>query len=347
MQPNSILIVGNYGAGNLGDDAILGGIVTELRNNGFKGEIMVSHGGVESSREIYKGLKKVPFIPTGLRSRLKKGNRKAAEAAIQTADRVILGGGGLFVDTETWRAPFIWAAQAKAYRRLKKSYWIYGQSIGPLKSRFSRYLAKKTFKGAAGILLRDGDSKQILDSQGIASTQGADPAFSWLLEQKRKIPKKPVLLLSLRDWPGFGPKEWKPLIKEIQVFAKRRGLKPIAISMAPGSTQELQALKACGLELYAPRSALEAFEAFEKAQMAVTARLHAGIFALAAGTPCIALSYSKKVQASLEGSCRVLSGEEIGPESLRQALKDTVKNTPSNLESRLIFNQSFIKQVLQ
>lgn len=338
MRTNSILIVGNYGAGNLGDDAILGGIVTELRSIGYTGEILVTHGGSKTSSEIYKGLKKVPFVPGGLRSRFKK-TRKPALAAIKLADLVILGGGGLFTDEESWKAPLIWAAQAKACRRLGKPYICFGQSVGPLRHWWSRRLAKNVFKNALAVHLRDQVSANLLKSWKIDAKLGTDPAFSWLSQEKRSIPKKPVLLVSLRKWPGFSAVQWKPIVKEIQVFAKKRKLNPILLSMQQGED-----LKESGLELYEPSSALAAFEAFEKAQLAVTMRLHAGIFAIAAGTPVLALSYSQKVKGLLNDSCTVLSSFE--PEEIRDSLKNLSKKT-LNVEAKLVKNQDFLRQVLE
>lgn len=287
MAPRSLLIIGNYGAGNLGDDAILGGIVQECRTLGFRGEIMVTHGGAQTSPEIYRELKKVPFVPAGLRSRW-NGKRKEAMKAIAGADLIILGGGGLFMDAESWKAPWIWAEQVRAIRKLKKTYICYGQSIGPLNHWWSRHWAKQSFRHALGVHVRDDDSARLLSQWKIPASVGTDPALSWLLTEKRKIPKKPILLLSLRRWPGFSAQEWKPILKEIQVYAKRKGLKPILISMQAGESFDVP-----GFELYQPNGARAALEAFEKAEAAVTMRLHAGIFSLAAGTPLPSLTLKK------------------------------------------------------
>lgn len=339
MGPRSILIIGNYGAGNLGDDAILGGIVTELRSIGFAGEIQVTYGGVQSSSEIYKGLKKVPFLPVGLRSRFKK-NRKEALGALKRADLVILGGGGLFVDSESWRAPFIWAGQAAWCRKLKKPYLCYGQSVGPLKHWWSRRLTRRTFKNALAVHVRDENSAKQVKKWKIPCTVGTDPAFSWLLEEKRPIPRKPVLLLSLREWPGF--KQTEELVKEIKVFCRHKNLKPILISM-----DVHEKLDTFGMEIYRPESALAAFEAFEKSQMAVTMRLHAGIFAVTAGTPLIALSYSEKVKGMLQDKATVLSGKELSGESLRNSLKNLKNAKNINLEEALTTNADFLSVLVR
>lgn len=352
MEPRNILIVGNYGAGNLGDDAILGGILTDLKNVGYAGIIAVTHGGVKTSSEIYKGLKKVPFVPSGFRSRFKK-NRKEAYDAVQAADLMILGGGGLFTDAESRRAPFIWAAQAKAALKLKKPYICYGQSVGPLKSFWSRHLAKKVFKKATAVHVRDQSSADLLASWKIEATVGTDPALSWLLAERRNIPKKPVILISLRTWPGFSSAHWEPLIKEIKVFAKKKKLKPMLLSMDTNNAKEILALKATNLEVFEPNSALQAFEGIQKASLAVTMRLHAGIFALAGRTPFIALSYSQKVIALLstlkvKGGFELLSEKKLTAEELRRALKEIKLTQPqSNLESPLMHNQAFLAQQLE
>lgn len=352
MGPRSILIVGNYGAGNLGDDAILGGIVTELKSLAYGGRILVTHGGFKSSPEIYKGLEKVPFIPFGLRSRFRK-SKKEAYQAIKEADLVILGGGGLFMDTESVWAPFIWAAQARACLKLKKPYLCYGQSVGPLQRWWSRQLTKKVFRKAQAIHVRDTASAKLLESWGLKAAVGTDPAFAWLLAHKRKFPKKPALLLSLREWPGFSEKEWEPFLKEVRVFAKRRKLKPILLSMDARDEGELQKLKATGMELFEAPSAHMAFEGFEKAALAVTMRLHASIFALAAGTPCVALSYSPKVkflfeQLNVKGPFRLLGEKALNGEELRTSLKalDLSASLTVNLEPPLQENLAFLNQAL-
>lgn len=338
MAPRSLLIIGNYGAGNLGDDAILGGIVQECRSLGFGGEIMVTHGGKSTSPEIYKGLKKVPFVPAGLRSRW-TGKRKEAFDAISRADLVILGGGGLFTDTESWKAPYIWFKQAQALQKMKKPYLCYGQSIGPLTHWWSRHWAKKCFRHALGVHVRDEASAKLLKEWGIPCSVGTDPALSWLFAEKRTLPKKPILLLSLRSWPGFLESAWKPILKEVQVYSKRKGLKPILLSMQAG-----EELKAPGFELYQPNGARAALEAFEKAEAAVTMRLHAGIFSLAAGTPFFALAYSEKVKSFFKPYVTTL--ELFTEDSVRQALKN-LKKCPVNLEKELLKNQAFLEKYLR
>ena len=343
-----ILIIGNYGAGNLGDDAILGGIITELRSVGFKGKIEVTHGGFQSSTDIYKGLKKVPFVPFGLRSRLKRGQKKAAHAAIKGADLVILGGGGLFVDTETIKAPLIWAKQAKTCRKLNTPYICYGQSIGPLKHFISRFVTKRAFKNAKAIHVRDHTSARILRKMRITEvTVGTDPSLSYLQQANSKaFGPNNALAISVRHWTKSTAKLWTPLLTEIKKFAKKKKLKPILIAMDIRDQKEIKNLKKTGLEVFEPPSALLAYEGIQRSKMAITMRLHACIFALAAKTPLIAISYSPKVESlikSLGSNAQLIKAENFSTRKLKKALKKA-KREVLDLETPAMKNQKFLKE---
>jgi len=297
MQPKHILIIGNYGSGNLGDDAILGGILTDLQAIGYDGAIEITHGGFQTSPEIYADLPKITFVPVGLRSRLRKNN---AKEAIQKADLVILGGGGLFVDSESWKAPLIWAKQAAACHRLGTPYICYGQSVGPLKHWLSRYLTRKTFKNAKAIHVRDQGSAKILRKLGITDvTVGTDPAFSWIAEQN-SLENKDHLIIVLREWNQKAKDSWNEILEKTKEFAAQKNLKPVLMAMDPRNSKELKALKETGLHVLEPKSALEALKHIKEAKATVSMRLHSSIFAIAAGIPLLALSYSPKVEALMQ-----------------------------------------------
>jgi polysaccharide pyruvyl transferase CsaB len=367
----NILIVGNYGAGNLGDDAILGGILEDLRAIGYSGQVQVTHGGFESSQDIYKGLKRIPFTPVGLRSSIKslikKENKQASQEAIRKADLVILGGGGLFTDAESLKAPIIWAKQAAACHKLGTPYICYGQSIGPLKNFRSRKLAKDTFKNAKAILVRDHNSKKVLADLGVGQnfedpqiTVGTDPAFPWLQANKQILKRSNALAISLRDWGAKKLRKSKNLektLQEIAQFAKKKKLKPILIAMDIRDQKEIKNLEVLAtkfnFEFFEPPSARLAFQGIQKAKLAVTMRLHAGIFALAAATPLIAISYSSKVadlmrSLHINGAFRLINLENLTPSKLKKALTSVskAKKPHFNSESPSKTNREFLAEFL-
>lgn len=350
MEAKRILIVGNYGAGNLGDDSILAGILTELKLVGFKGKIEVMHGGFESSTDIYKGLKKVPFMPTGLRSRFKRGQRQAAESAIKRADLVILGGGGLFVDSESWKAPVIWGAQAKACSKIGTPYICYGQSVGPLKYWLSRFITRRVFKNAKAIHVRDSQSAKYLKKLGVSGViVGSDPAFSWLATKKKRVKRNNALAISIRTWSKRTSEIWEPLLEEVKRFAKKRKLKPILIAMDLRNKKEIESMKKTGLELFEAPSASFAFEGMQRAKMTIAMRLHAGIFALAAGVPLISISYSKKVESlmrtlEIKGGFKLIKVENFSKAKLKKAMPKVIsqKKPHFDMESPSRINQNFL-----
>lgn len=350
MGPRSILIIGNYGAGNLGDDAILAGILTDLKAIGYRGRLTVTHGGDNSSADLYKGLHKVPFVPAGLRSRFSP-HRHESTKAIQDADLVILGGGGLFMDTESRWAPWIWATQARACRKAKTPYICYGQSVGPLKTWWGRFLTKAVFRHAKATHVRDIASQKLLKSWGIHAVGGSDAALSWLQQEKKRIAKQAVLLIALRTWPDVDTATWNQLLKPIREFAQKKKWKPILLAMDLRNEDERIALRATGLEVFEPPTTTQAFEGFEKAQIVISMRLHGGLFALAAGTPILALSYSTKVSALFEslapkGGVEVLARSEWNAKNIKKRLTQLKSSSRFDIETPIMQNQAFLAQAL-
>ncbi|MFA5855077.1 MAG: polysaccharide pyruvyl transferase family protein [Candidatus Gracilibacteria bacterium] len=335
MRVNNILIVGNYGAGNLGDDSILGGILEDLKAIGFAGKISVTFGGVHSSTDIYKGLNKVPFVPAGLRSRFGRGGatrRDEAMRAIRDADLIILGGGGLFTDEESFFAPLIWYKQASAFVRAHKPYICYGQSVGALKSWWNRYLTKLVFSRALAVHVRDHESAKLLEKLGIEGkkvTVGIDPAISYFKEISKEISeenaracpalavaeagkgvgekaakKSDILLLSLRLWPKFSEKEWNLHVQTAKNIAEEQNLKPVLLGMDTKNEKEISLLRDVArkndFEVFEPVSARSAYEGIAKAKMLIGMRLHSIIMATCAGTSYVAIPYSPKVEGFLK-----------------------------------------------
>ncbi len=347
MQPKHILIIGNYGAGNLGDDAILGGILTDLKQVGQQGAISVMVGK-NHHLEMAKECKKVPFVPSGIKSFLFGGTLKSAKAAIRSADLVILGGGGLFTDAESWRAPWIWFNQARMCWKLKTPYICYGQSVGPLNSWFSRCLTKWVFKGAKAVHVRDAASAKRLFEMGISNvTIGSDPAFSWLAEQNSAEQEQPVLLLPFRLWPGVTKETWNELLKPIQDFANEKQLKPILVTMDASNHKEIDQMKTLGLELLQLTSAKALYSAFKRASMVVSMRLHGVIFAVSAGKPTLALTYSDKVK-DLVNSFPEKKGLHCLPleaDLVKETLEELWNEggTKVNVEALIESNQAFLR----
>lgn len=335
MQANNILIIGNYGAGNLGDDAIFAGIVSELAEIGYKGKISLLHSGFASSLDIYEGFDKFPLVPSGFRSFLRK-NLDTFEA-IKKADLIILGGGGLFVDSESMKAPFIWYKQAMACKSLKTPYICYSQSIGPLNSFISRFFTNKVLKNAKAVHFRD-------------KNEHTDSALFWAAKNKKTEVKDNTFLLSLRKWDKKTDASWEEIIKNCKNYANEHKLTLKLLPMDLRDGSELNALKNTGLELLQPKSATDLLKIISKANILCSMRLHPSILALAVGTPVVSISYSRKVQSFIENmnvktGAIVLDINETG--KIKNSLEEISGKSPQfDIKTPTKKNQEFLAREL-
>lgn len=349
MPPRNIVIIGNYGAGNLGDDAIFAGIVQDIKSFDSKTRVSVLHGGFESSESIYKNTDKLPFFPLGI-----KGKQKTliTRKKIKESDLVILGGGGLFVDTETIKAPLIWFRQAWAAHRLKVPYVCYAQSVGPLKSRLSRALSKWVFENALAIHVRDEDSALFLKKMGIKKKIhiGTDAAFSYLVHEST-VKKEDLLLISLRKWNKETEESWDLIVDAARDFAQKKSLRVGFLAMDLRNKIEIEELKEYG-EVFEPASAKEAFKLISSAKFLISMRLHAGIFALVAKTSLVALSYSQKVESLYKSlktnrGVKMLKLKDLSERDIKKALEEIDSKSPGfDIESPIMKNQDFLSRVL-
>ena len=95
-------LIGNYGATNVGDDAILASILKSHASH----EWTVFSADPDDTHSRFK-VKSAPLFPLGIRSLFKFGFRKSIRA-LKSVEAVVLGGGGLFQDNHVF-ACFLWA----------------------------------------------------------------------------------------------------------------------------------------------------------------------------------------------------------------------------------------------
>ncbi len=349
MPARNIVVIGNYGAGNLGDDAIFAGILRDIKNFDSKIKVSVLSGMFATSENIYKKAEKLHFFSLGI-----GGGRKSAltRRKIKESDLVILGGGGLFIDSESMRAPLIWFRQAWAVYCMKRPYICYGQSVGPLKSRINRILTKWVFSHALAIHVRDEDSTKYLKKIGVKKTihVGTDPAFSYLIDEKSEK-KEDLLLVSLRKWNKESEESWDLIVEAARAFAIKKSLKLAFIAMQFGNKNEIESLKEYG-EVFEPHSAKEAFKLISSAKFLISMRLHADIFALVAKTSVLAISYSQKVESLLKSlkikkGLQILKLNELNKKNIENALEEIDNKNPAfDIESPIMRNQDFLSHVL-
>ncbi len=278
-----IIVCGNYGAENLGDELILAGILRQIREISPKAEITVLSANPTQTAQKYQ-VTSLPHFPAGLRSLLRKTKTDLADT-----DFFILGGGGLFASL-TFRANIIWAIQAFHALRRKIPLIIYGQSLENLRNPLTKLIVKAIFRRAKLIAMRDQKSRDLLAEIGIRSTHLIpDPALH--PEPSSFLVSSSLAIFALRgnckmaNHPDFATHIQKA-IKKLQ--------NPHFLAFQPNEDLPLQT-KIANL----PETT---YEDLPKAKIIIAMRLHSIISAINYGIPFLALAYSPKVTNFLKNA---------------------------------------------
>jgi polysaccharide pyruvyl transferase CsaB len=311
LRHPKIVICGNYGATNLGDEALLAGMIKLLKETFSAPHITVMSASPQQTEELHQ-VKGVAVFPSGPRSFWRaftsaRLHVKETIRAVREADFFILGGGGLFTD-EKPRAILIWSIQAFLALHYKKTLLCLGQSVGPLKTVLGRYLTRRVFQKAKGLSVRDRSSLRLLQSLGIRKVEAlADMAFGLEPATVSRKERKPYIVLSLRPWLKKSQKDQlRTLARLIDWIYKEYGYESLLVpfqtfqdddrTVLQEVLAQVQHKKAARLDAYNP-DYLHTLQIISKAKAVLGMRLHSLIFATLTETPFLALSYSEKVSA--------------------------------------------------
>lgn len=216
---NHVLICGAAGFTNRGDDALLWGMLRQLQEVAG-GRPMQVVGGPELPALV------APWGATAL----SYDDRPNLARAIEDADLVLLGGGGMLydVDYDATLARFLtdpsdrqWlyelAKLAAAARAAGRPVMLYAMGAGPLFSDQARKVARFLGESAQALTVRDQASADLLVECGLSPARvqlAADPAVTlepgpeeavqrWLEAQGLAAAPRPWIGLNLRPWYRF------------------------------------------------------------------------------------------------------------------------------------------------
>ncbi|HEY3204021.1 MAG TPA: polysaccharide pyruvyl transferase family protein [Thermoanaerobaculia bacterium] len=324
MSESTLLLVGYYGFGNTGDEAILASIVAGLRRRAPDARFVVVSGDPADTRRRY-GVEAVGW----------KDPVAISEEARQ-ADLVVVGGGGLFQDylgfdpgallTPRHGGISFYAGPAVLAALARKPLALFGLGFGPLESVHARRFTRAVGEAACHISVRDEGSRALLVSAGLESSRiavSADPAFTLSFEKiypedvlagAGVEPRPPVVGVALRNWSiGVDPAFWeREVATALDLFVERTGGTLLFVpferspwasaddfDLAPRIRKRLRhADRAATLtELRHPA---ETAGLLAGCDLVLGMRLHSLIFAAAGGVPLVGLAYDPKVGSFFE-----------------------------------------------
>ena len=307
-----VTIVGYYGFRNAGDEVILTAMLRDLRQRPDL-NITVASAAPRETAETY-----------GVASFLWSDTR-ALMTSVESADLVIVGGGGLFhdgfgfdpdaflTDQQTgiayYTAPVFLAALSR------RPVMLYAVGAGPLLSEQGKLFTRIAGQLATAITVRDEASRDVLRGLGLAENKivvTADPAFSFAADGgNTHTPPgtNPVVAVSVRHWDrDIAPAFWeRELAHALDLIVERRDADVLFVPFQRLEGQpEDDAAVACRVRKLmrrADRASLAAHALGPEAILATLRnchavlgmRLHSVILGLCAGLPVVALSYEPKV----------------------------------------------------
>lgn len=308
-----LLISGYAGAGNAGDEAILGGLLRTLgaltSATGRPAHAITVISSDPAQTERVHGVAAVPRLaPDTLR-------------AMRRADAVISGGGGLFQDTTSCRPPLYYGGVVQLAGAVGRPYVILSQGLGPLHGGLSRWIAGRALRGAAHVSLRDAGSVDLARALGVRRPIATAPDLALGLEPPPPDPgDRIVVALRGRDLDPARLSHVREAVSALAAAGEVLGLpmhepadRPVALALVDGMPNGRVTPPTVGYG--------EVLRTIASARLVVGMRLHALVLAALAGVPAIAVPYDPKVEAfaALVGQPVLRLGSESGPDAVRDA----------------------------
>jgi polysaccharide pyruvyl transferase CsaB len=286
-----LLLCGYYGEHNLGDDALLETLLSQLP------------AGCEPLVTAWDQDLVHRRFGTATTNRRSLGG---VLRALADCDALVLGGGSLLQDATSFQSLLYYAALIVAAQLQGKPVGLWGQGLGPLRRRRSRALVRQLLRLTTARSWRDPDSAALAASWGAAGIEGSDPV--WGLPPRPWRGQGGAIVLCWRPVAQLRGPAWRPYLEALARLADGSDRPVLWLPFHGHQDRGLLAdLQAEGLlpaslrdrsQVVEAADPEEAMELFSSAGLVVAMRLHGLILAALAGAPTAALSYDPKVSAA-------------------------------------------------
>ncbi len=301
-------ISGSYGGLNLGDEAILQGIVTQIRAT-LPAEITVFSRNPEDTLQRH-AVERVVAV--------RKLSRDEILPEIRRLDLLVLGGGGILFDAEvhTYLREVLLAVEYKV------PVMLYAVGAGPLKNPKAQELTCRALEAVEAITVRDRESRKILEETGVQReiVVTADPAL--LLEpeplpqgalEREDLTGEKLIGMSVREpgtaAPDLSEERYHELLANAADFMiDRFGADVVLVPMERQVLDMQHCHAVVSKMLRAPHARVlrghyssgQMLTLVSRFDFVVGMRLHFLIFAALASVPFVALPYASKVRGFLD-----------------------------------------------
>lgn len=339
-----VLISGYYGFNNTGDEAMIETLSIELAKKNYR--LVVLSSNPERTKELYNV------------EAYDRYNFFEIIKAIRKTDILISGGGTLFQDITSKKSIWYYLGIVKLAQLMGKKICIAYQGMGPINTKFYRWMTKKTLnkKSVKLIALRDKHAYEYAKEMGINEEKmvlSSDMIFMM------KPPAKERSLKILNDnvhnkkddekLIGFSVREWKDkdrtdLFAEVAdklvekynariVFFPFHKPKDAEISKIIMHKMKHEDKTVLIPNRYLPSEILGTMGLMD---VNIGVRLHALVFSALMNVPTIGISYEPKIDGFLEmiNMTPVCTYENISVEKILEKVDSFMANKEVNYASK-------------
>jgi polysaccharide pyruvyl transferase CsaB len=320
-----IVISGYYGFGNVGDEAMLAGLLQMIRDVRPGTEMTVLSAAPGQTESVHAVRAVSRWNPTSI------------VAALRRSDALVSGGGGLLQDVTSARPIAYYAGIMELAGSLGRPYVILAQGLGPIHRRLNRRLAARALTRAAHVSLRDDESIALARQIGVRRPidRAADPAIALAAHPTAKDAH--VLVAPRGGSATRGViRPLRDAVREVSAGSPVLAL-PMDARDADISASVVAGI--AGAQVVPADAGLETkLDAIASARVVIGVRLHALILAAAAGVPAVAISYDPKVDAFARRAGIPVAGtasEDLRPDAVLECVRQALEADPEPNRSRV------------
>lgn len=351
-----VFVLGSYGCGNRGDDAILQSIAEAFAQRNVR--IYATCGKFENISKwlpvravpcrLNEGFS-IPVLISMCRSGIVMTFR------ILQSDMLIYGGGSLIHDLTAYNLPFmfLWHTVAKIFG--KKIVYL-GMGIGPIKTDRGKKVCKKYLPQADGLFVRDQRGYDICKGLGIENVRMMKDLV-FLLEEKNQCSSNPLQAMGLikgeyvcvtasqwfdsRNFWDRNSLDFQAQIENftscVRTFLEKTGKKAVFVPTVFHDLDiGMKLLSALGTDkikiVPTKYNSREMAEIIENCYCLLGVRMHSMIFAVKQGVPVLPLVYDEKVSQLLhlmELDRYAIALSEVTPEKVAEITDEILENYSS------------------
>jgi polysaccharide pyruvyl transferase CsaB len=302
-------ISGSYGGLNLGDEAILQSIVTQLRGE-LPVEITVFSRDPDDTRRRHKVERAVP---------VRKLSRAEILPEVERLDLLIFGGGGILYDADAK----VYLREVRLAQELRVPVMVYAIGAGPLEEQTAQASVRDCLNEAEVVTVRERGAHKVLEDAGVKGEiiVTADPALlleperlpEGMLTQEGLEHRRNLIGMSVREpgvaAPDIDEKIYHALLANAADFMVDRFDADIVLVPMERASLDTQHSHAVIAQMLRAQRATVLKGEYTSGQLlslmghfsfALGMRLHFLIFAALQGIPFVGLPYASKVTGFLE-----------------------------------------------